>query len=125
MDLNEAGAVEIEKVETKNGDNGDGGEFRQLLKEWLRVSKTHGLDRIVISRNLFWQIIWLVGVLASASGCFYLISSIISTYLQYEVKTHIREVYVDKVPFPTVSICNYNQMVTPEANDYISEYFKV
>lgn len=99
-------------------------EFGEVLKEWLRYSKTHGLDRLVLSKNLAFKAIWILALLASAGVCSLLIARMIADYLRFEVKTQIREVFVESVPFPTISVCNINPFVTPEANEFIKDYFQ-
>lgn len=98
--------------------------FTELLSEWLRTSKTHGLDRLVISRSSILKMVWIVSLTASIGICSFLISRIVLDYLRFEVKSRIREVYVSEVDFPKVSVCNYNPLVTKEANDYIKNYFE-
>lgn len=99
-------------------------ELGEMWSDWLRYSKTHGLDRLVISKSKPLKAIWFVALIASASLCSFLITRIIIDYLRFEVKTRIREVFVERVPFPTISVCNYNPLITPEANDYLRDYFK-
>jgi hypothetical protein len=95
-----------------------------LLKEWARISKTHGFDRLVISRTLLLKLVWLISLLVSICLCSFLISKSVAEYFQYEVKTKLREVYADTVPFPSVTICNANIFVTPEAKQFIRDHFK-
>lgn len=98
--------------------------FEKYLKKWLRISKIHGLDRPVVSNRFIIRAIWIVCFLASASVCLFLNGRIITDFLRYEVKTRIREVYVESVAFPKVSVCNYNPFVTPQANEFLRGYFK-
>lgn len=98
--------------------------YKELVKDWLKFTKTHGFDRLVISKNLPLKIFWTISLLASIGLCSFLIARIVTDYLHYEVKTRLREVYSQQVPFPAVSVCNNNPLVTPAANDYIRNYFK-
>jgi hypothetical protein len=99
-------------------------EFSELLKDWLRFSKTHGLDRLVLTKKPLLRLIWLLSLIASFGLCSFLIARIVTDYLRFEVKTRIREVYSEQMPFPKISVCNYNPLITPAANTFIREYFK-
>lgn len=109
--------------EKKNIKEEESNESIEFLKEWLRISKIHGLDRVVLSKKLPLRVIWIVGLLCSAGLCSFLIARIIMDFLRYEVKSHIREIYPKEVPFPRIVLCNLNPMVTPQANQYIRDYF--
>ena len=113
----------MENLPIKNSEKKDS-IYKDLFKDWLRFSKTHGFDRLVISKNLPLKIIWTISLFGSFGLCSFLITRIVIDYLHYEVKTRLREVYTQQVPFPQVSICTSNPLSTPAANDYIREYFK-
>lgn len=66
---------------------------------------------------------WLVMLIVSFSFCSYLIIKSIFGYLEYEVTTKIRLVHERPITFPMVSFCNLNPFTTPQANEYILNYF--
>lgn len=106
-----------------SSDKKENNEFVNVLKDWLRYSKTHGLDRLLLSKNLPLRLIWTLSLLCSVSLCSFLIARIVSDFLRFEVKSRIREVYREEIPFPRVIICNSNPLITPEANSYVRDYF--
>jgi hypothetical protein len=97
-------------------------ELWKKLKDWLRMTKAHGPDRLIVSSNNTLRLIWLVFLIISTSLCSYLITISVTEFLKFEVKTRIKEVRITQVPFPQVSICNSNPLVTPAANDYIKDF---
>lgn len=98
-------------------------EIVELMKKSSLISKTHGLDRLVLSRNITMRVIWIACLLISTGVCSYLISQSILQYFDYEVDSRIREVHLEEIPFPEVLICNVNPLVTPTANKFIQDYF--
>lgn len=94
-------------------------EMNDTVKEWTRVSKIHGVDRLVISHSLLLKLVWLFFLIALTAIALYLVSKTIMEYTRYEVKSRIREVYKQDMEFPTVTLCNSNPLATPDAIEYI------
>jgi hypothetical protein len=97
-------------------------ELHNKLKEWLKMTKAHGPDRLVVSGNTTLTLVWLSCLIISTGLCSYLISKSVMDFFKHEVKTRIEEVYAEEVPFPQVSICNNNPLVTQAANDHIKAF---
>jgi hypothetical protein len=95
-------------------------ELWSELKKWLRMTKVHKPDRLVISNNNTLRFLWLACF--STGLLSFLIAKSVTEFHQFEVKTRIKEVCAEEVPFPQVSICNSNPLVTRAANDYINEF---
>ena len=47
----------------------------------------------------------------------------ITNYLQFEVKSQIRQVPQKSITFPSIQMCNAKFFATREASDYLREYF--
>lgn len=98
---------------------------REKLKKTLidELKQDNGLKGY-ISKVLSLNIIWVLFVIGAIAACSFYVVKSINEYLQFDVNTRIRVVYKEEMPFPTISICNTNQMVTPQANEYIKSYLK-
>lgn len=65
----------------------------------------------------------LDGMFDNLTGlCSYFIAKSVTEFLLFEVKTQIKEIHAEQVPFPQISICNANPLVTQAANDYIKNF---
>ena len=98
---------------------------RKLKKDITELGKDsafHGIDRM-ITRHLIIKIIWFVFFLISIGLCAYTIITTIQQYLSFEVNTLVQMVPQNTVPFPTVSVCNLNPFVTPQAFQYIANHY--
>ena len=52
-----------------------------------------------------------------------MITKTITGYLQYELKSQIRQVPQKSIKFPSILICNANSFITPEANAYLNNFY--
>lgn len=93
--------------------------FMELFKKWMLETYMQSLSE---RPNLFLRLVWLVCLLGSVGICAFLITRLFLQYFQYGVTTTIRDIYVDNMSFPMVTVCNVNPMVTPAAEAYIREY---
>lgn len=89
------------------------------LKKFSSTTTSHGIHRIVNSPKNTQKLIWLFCFLASMALCSFLIIQAILSYLHYNVTTKIREVPLEEIVFPEISLCNSNPFVTSEAEAYL------
>lgn len=75
-------------------------------------STSHGLPHVAKRKNVALKVLWLVCLLASASVCSYLVYSSIDDYIGWDTVSKIEIIQEIPTYFPTVSICNLNQLST-------------
>lgn len=97
--------------------------IKELFVEWSLVSTSHGWPSIFRVKRFYLKVMWAICFLASTGYCGFLVIMSIYDYLEYQVVTKIRLVSEKPVTFPAVTICNLNPFVTPEANQFILDYF--
>ena len=74
---------------------------------------THGVPRLFKSDTCVLKTIWAVCMLLSLSVCAFFLSRNFSNYFSYAVNSQITIITEAPSPFPTVSFCNLNSLVTP------------
>ena len=52
-----------------------------------------------------------------------MITKTISGYLEYELKSQIRQVPQKSLKLPSIQICNTNNLATPEGKAYLNEFY--
>ena len=98
---------------------------RKLKKDLIELGKEsqlHGIKPMITKPSII-KIIWFVCFLVSMGICAYTIITTIQQYLAFEVNTLLQVVPQNTVTFPTVSVCNQNPLVTPQAFQYITDYY--
>ena len=98
-------------------------EIAKVLKKTANTTTLHGLPKILSTNRRHMKIIWLVFTLTSIGFCIFMITKTITDYLQYELKSQIRQIPHKSVKFPSIQICNINNFVTLEANAYLNEFY--
>ena len=104
-----------EKKETKK-------EFIKYLYEMGTESTMHGIGPF-LTRKFGFKILWSTFFLASMGLCAYTIITNIQQYLSYGVNTLVQVVPQNKVPVPTITVCNQNPFITMKANEFIEKYY--
>lgn len=89
----------------------------------LFYSKTHDLDKDVSLRYFAFKLVWLVSLIVAIFLCVFFIFASIIQYYRYDVSTEIRDIYLDNITFPVVTICNANPLGTAEANEFIRKHY--
>ena len=93
------------------------------LKKWSILSTAHGILPAVNPTTRIFRIIWLLCLACSLAICTYMIYRVIAQYLNWELVVKIEEKDVDELIFPTITLCNINPFVTPEAFVYLRDYY--
>ena len=94
----------------------------KILKKIFELSEnstSHGIPSILRTNRLTIRILWTDCLLASISGCSYMVYKTISDYLNYETVSKIEYITELKSEFPTVSICMNNPFLTKESENLI------
>jgi hypothetical protein len=94
--------------------------LRQVAKEVLANSTSHGIPNILRNDNLIIKLFWGFFFLLSTALCAFLVAQSIFAYLSYEVTAKIRTFYESPAPFPTIIICNKQRYST----DFVLEHIK-
>jgi hypothetical protein len=101
---------------------------RQLLKkrvgEWSKSLTAHGLPNIFATKRFTIKILWSLALIASTSYCILNISREIAKYLKYEYTTHLENINEIPSPFPAITVCNINPLITKEAEYLVESIFK-
>lgn len=98
--------------------------LQRMLDSILFVyEKTHGTRRVTPPRFIVLKLIWLLCLLVSMCFCVLLVVERIFQYNKFEVTSRIRDIYYDNMTFPVVTVCNFNPMGTPIANQLIRKHY--
>ena len=78
-------------------------------KEVMSMSSLHGVPHLITTKNFTLKLLWTFCIIMSVTmgNGWYLIQSI-SNYLTHEIVTNTQISNVFQLPFPVVSICNFN-----------------
>ena len=85
---------------------------------------THGLPNIIRSKNIVLKIIWSILFLIGVGLTIYCLIKTVTEYLEYSVTTEVRSINVNEIEFPTITICNSNQVSTEYGLNYYKSVFK-
>lgn len=88
-----------------------------------RYTSMHGFPHMVRSVNKYQRFFWIIYTIFAIGMGGYMFYYTIIGYLQYSVNTNVRITPQTKIKFPMITICNENPFVTPQASEYIREYF--
>jgi hypothetical protein len=102
------------KAETKRIDL-----IKAKFLEWTSDSTGHGVNHIFKASNLFICVMWSVCFTCSIAMCSFLIITTVDKFFKFEVSSQIERVNAEEtgLPFPQVTICNYNYFATRKAAD--------
>lgn len=87
------------------------------FKRYIRASTAHGVVNIFIGKSYIRRALWLIIVLASASGCLYNCVDRIRFLASAPTATAITLDRRQEINFPAVTICNLNML----SRDYLEE----
>jgi hypothetical protein len=96
-------------------------KLKDIGRECALNSTSHSVPKIFRTDNLLIKAMWLLLTVVSVGGCSYIIFLIFADYLSYDVVTKIRVVDEAEPPFPTITICNKNAIVTEAGRELFNE----
>jgi len=82
-------------------------EIINTSKDLALNSTAYGISNILRSKKLFNKLFWIFYMLISSAAAAYYIFENISSYLEYEVVTIIKQEYKQPTEFPTVTFCSF------------------
>jgi len=82
-------------------------EIINTSKDLALNSTAYGISNILRSEKLFNKLFWIFYMLISSAAAAYYIFENISSYLEYEVVTIIKQEYKQPTEFPTVTFCSF------------------
>ena len=94
--------------------------FKNITKEVLLNSTSHGIPNILRSNIIVIKLVWSFFLLASTALCSFLIAQSIMNYLSYDVNTKIRKIYEKPALFPVISICYKHKYATDYAIEFLN-----
>ena len=95
---------------------------KELKRSGIRTT-LHGVPNLLLSNRKYIKIIWAIFTLLSIGFCIFMTVRAITNYLQFEVKSQIRQVPQKSITFPSIQFCNPNFLATREASAYLNEYY--
>ena len=99
-------------------------EAKKILKEAAGETELFTLQRAIKNKNFLFRVICQLIFLASLGGCIYYLYNVIIQYFAWPTVFTSQEVYLAKIDFPSVMICNLDSTVIPayvETNDTIQD----
>ncbi|RNA01862.1 acid-sensing ion channel 1 isoform X2, partial [Brachionus plicatilis] len=91
----------------------------EIFKEWTESMTMHGFPNIFRTKFLAIKIMWIILFLASTTACFFLMTTNLINFFNFDVVTKIRVIDKDSINFPAVTICNINPFVTQQGLEYV------
>ena len=88
-----------------------------LFAEFTESTTLHGIRNVFTEGSKIKRFIWTLCVLFAASIYLIFTKKLITSFLSYDVVTHVTLVNQDEATFPAVTICNFN----PYRKEYLME----
>ena len=98
-------------------------DIKKELKRTGISTSLHGVPSMLLSNRKYVKTVWFIFTLISIGFCIFMIVRAITSYLQFEVVSNIRQVPQQNIIFPSIQICNPNFLATREASTYMNEYY--
>ncbi len=99
-------------------------KIKGKLDAWSQSLTAHGLANIFRTQRRSIKTLWSIFLLFSVGYCIHNIYSEIKLYFNYEYVTHLETVIEMPTPFPTISICNINPLITKRGEFLVKKLFK-
>ncbi len=85
---------------------------QSLESEFVENTSFHGINRIGDPDKPVWlRCLWVLAVGACLGTCSWQIVLRFQEYFSYNVNTQVEVIYQSPLPFPAVTICNFNRYV--------------
>jgi len=85
--------------------------YSSTITDICMTSSMHALPQIIRTKRTSLKIIWILLLTVSCCACSYYVFDSISEYLQHKIVSQTISITELTPDFPTVSICNYNDMI--------------
>ena len=122
--LNDSNTVKLNNdVKNKNKSNNFKSKILEKTMDSMETWTTHGLPNIIRSKNIVLKIVWFILFLMSVGLTCYRLFKTVIEYLEFSVTTEVRSINVNEIEFPTITICNSNQVSTEYGLNYYKSVF--
>ena len=122
--LNDSNTVKLNNdVKNKNKSNNFKSKILEKTMDSMETWTTHGLPNIIRSKNIVLKIVWFILFLMSVGLTCYCLFKTVIEYLEFSVTTEVRSINVNEIEFPTITICNSNQVSTEYGLNYYKSVF--
>ncbi len=93
----------------------------KICNDIFGESTIHGIPRVIKSNSLLSKLIWALCFIISAGYCFYIITTGIVDFLNYDTIVDIA--YSSEIPsaLPAITICNSNQFQTNSSFQFANQ----
>lgn len=96
--------------------------LKSLFTEFVETTTFHGIRYVFCGDSKFRRFIWLLFVLLATGVFTWNIAVLLKSYLNKDVVTRAGVLYQDKIAFPSVTICNFNQITNSYVEKLSQEY---
>jgi hypothetical protein len=98
-------------------------KIKTNLLEITQTSTTYGVPNFFRTNRLFFKLIWVSYILASACLSAFFVTQSIIYYYQYDIVTKVTVFNEYPSPFPAVAICNINPFTTNYSVEFSKKVF--
>ena len=95
--------------------------LKSLFTEFVETTTLHGIRYVFCGDSKLRRSIWFLFFLFSTGMFIWNIGSLFKSYLNTDVVTRASVVYQDKIMFPSVTFCNFNQITNSYVNKLSQE----
>ena len=99
-------------------------QLNQIIKEWSLSCTFDCYPKLFLYKNYFLRLMWLLLFVSLTGLTCVLVYKALFDYLAYEVVSKIQVINVGELEFPTITICDSNQMATEDAKIYTDEMWR-
>lgn len=89
----------------------------KLLENFASNTSAHGFAHILISKALFMKVVWILVIIGCNVVLYFQLEPMISNYLEKPTKTRISLRDTKSQMFPTVTVCNTNNVLRSKLNE--------
>ncbi|XP_006816276.1 uncharacterized protein LOC102803109 [Saccoglossus kowalevskii] len=83
---------------------------RDIVNEFSRNTRCHGLPRIISAKTLPSRFVWSLVFFAALGAFVFQATKLIKLYLNYDVTVTIEDETIASLMFPAITICNTNKL---------------
>jgi hypothetical protein len=93
--------------------------WKQIIKQNLSNELTQSVIKLFETNHISLKFFWTICLVIVNTLCFYMIIVSFIAFFDYEANTTSRRIFETPIPFPKITICNYNQFQTQYAVEFV------